>query len=182
MSSPDLVFIRLDQAHDQDHTKTVRLVLDNFLREIEDNEEDNTKYRVIKSPEFEIAGYKLRVDVYPKCEPGFTGIYLHNKNDVDLTASFSFEVHFQRSIFIWIIFKIYFQLLGETDEIKKATLEKNGDFGTPDVMSHDVFKAWAEEKKDDSLDILATVTLHLTNQADKETKWITGRLVKLSVC
>ena len=58
----------------------------------------------------------------------------------------------------------------------------NGDFGTPDVMSHDVFKAWAEEKKDDSLDILATVTLHLTNQADKETKWITGRLVKLSVC
>ena len=50
------------------------------------------------------------------------------------------------------------------------------------MMSHEKFKAWAEEKKDDSLDILATVTLHLTNQADKESKWITGRLVKLSVC
>ena len=74
-----------------------------------------------------------------------------------------------------------FQLLGETDEYEKATLEIN-ESHFPDMMSHEKFKAWAEEKKDDSLDILATVTLHLTNQADKETKWITGRLVKLSVC
>ena len=75
-----------------------------------------------------------------------------------------------------------FQLLGETDEYEKRTLWKNLGFCFRMFMSHDEFKAWAEDKKDDSLDILATVTLHLTNQADKETKWITGRLVKLSVC
>ena len=75
-----------------------------------------------------------------------------------------------------------FQLVGETAEYEKETLSKNLGRGFPEIMSHDEFKAWAEEKKDDSLDILATVTLHLTNQADKETKWITGRLVKLSVC
>ena len=75
-----------------------------------------------------------------------------------------------------------FQLLGETDEYENTTIKMNEHHGFSNVMSHEKFKAWAEEKKDDSLDILATVTLHLTNQADKETKWITGRLVKLSVC
>ena len=74
------------------------------------------------------------------------------------------------------------QLLGETDEYENTTIKKNEGHGFSNMMSHKKFKAWAEEKKDDSLDILATVTLHLTNQADKETKWITGRLVKLSVC
>ena len=71
-----------------------------------------------------------------------------------------------------------FQLLGKTAEYGKETLEKNIGLGFLNMMSHEKFKAWAEEKKDDSLDILATVTLHLTNQADKETKWITDRLVK----
>ena len=75
-----------------------------------------------------------------------------------------------------------FQLLGETDGYEKETLKKNSGGGFLNMMSHEKFKAWAEEKKDDSLDILATVSLHLTNQADKESKWITGRLVKLSVC
>ena len=74
------------------------------------------------------------------------------------------------------------QLLGETDGYEKETLKKNVGRGFLNMMLHDEFKDWAEDKKDDSLDILATVTLHLTNQADKETKWITGRLVKLSVC
>ena len=75
-----------------------------------------------------------------------------------------------------------FQLLGETEEYEKRTLWKNLGLRFHMLMSHYEFKAWAEKKKDDSLDILATVTLHLTNQADKESKWITGRLVKLSVC
>ena len=100
VSVADEVFIKLDDTNT--HTKTVRVVLNNFLTEIEEDDEDKPMERVIKSPEFEIAGYKLGVVVYPKftCLPGFTGIYLRNKNDVDLTASFSFEVHFQRSIFI----------------------------------------------------------------------------------
>ena len=99
VSVADEVFIKLDDTNT--HTKTVRVVLNNFLTEIEEDDEDKPEERVIESPEFEIAGYKLGVDVYPKsCEPGFTGIYLRNKNDVDLTASFSFEVHFRRSIFI----------------------------------------------------------------------------------
>ena len=76
------------------HTKLVRVVLTNFLNEIKENDEDKPEERVIESPEFEIAGYKLRVDVYPKDHPGFTVIYLYIKNDVDLTASCSFEVHF----------------------------------------------------------------------------------------
>ena len=71
-----------------------------------------------------------------------------------------------------------FQLLGETDGYEKDTLKKNIGLGFH-MFSHEKIKAWAEEKKDDSLDILATVTLYLTNQADKKTKWITGRLVKL---
>ena len=74
------------------------------------------------------------------------------------------------------------QFLGKTAGYEKATIKMNEHYGVSNMMSHEKFKAWAEEKKDDSLDILATVTLHLTNQADKETKWITGRLVKLSVC
>ena len=92
------------------HTKLVRVVLTNFLNEIKENDEDKPEERVIKSPEFEIAGYKLGVDVYPKekpsCKlgvdvypkkkPSFAGIYLVNKNDVDLTASFTLEVHFLR--------------------------------------------------------------------------------------
>ena len=78
------------------HTKTVRVVLTNFLNEIKENDEDKPEERVIKSPEFEIAGYKLGVDVYPKKKPSFAGIYLANKNDVDLTASFTLEVHFLR--------------------------------------------------------------------------------------
>ena len=72
-----------------------------------------------------------------------------------------------------------FKLLGETQGYEKETLKKNSGRGFLNMMSHDEFKAWAEEKKDDSLDILATVTLHLTNQADNETNWIIGRLVKL---
>ena len=72
------------------------------------------------------------------------------------------------------------QLIDEKEEFKKVTLRKKSDNLYPDtVMYHNDFKAWAEEKKDDSLEILTTVTLHLTNQADKGTNWITGRLVKL---
>ena len=104
VSVADEVFIKLDDTNT--HTKTVRIVLNNFLSEIKENDEDEPEEsdedeqeeRRIKSPEFEIAGYKLRVDVYPKftCLPGFTGICLRNKNDVDLTASFTLEVHFLR--------------------------------------------------------------------------------------
>ena len=73
-----------------------------------------------------------------------------------------------------------FQILDRMTKSEKKILVKNSGNCFPDaLMCHNEFKAWAEEKKDDSLDILATVTLHLTNQADKETKWITGRLVKL---
>ena len=80
------------------HTKTGKVVLANFLNEIKENDEDKPEGGVIESPEFEIAGYKLGVDVYPKsCEPGFTGIYLRNKNDDDITVSISLEV---QSIFI----------------------------------------------------------------------------------
>ena len=92
VSVADEVFIKLDDTNT--HTKTVRVVLNNFLTEIEEDDEDKPEERVIESPEFEIAGYKLRVDVYPKCGPGYTAIILHNMNDVDLTASFSLEVHF----------------------------------------------------------------------------------------
>ena len=92
VSVADEVFIKLDDT--STHTKTVRVVLHNFLNDIEENDEDRPEERVIESPEFEIAGYKLRVDVYPKSEPGFTGILLINMNDVHLTASLSIEVHF----------------------------------------------------------------------------------------
>ena len=96
VSVADEVFIKLDDT--DTHTKTVRVVLNNFLNEIKENDEDKPEERVIESPEFEIAGYKLGVDVYPKsCEPGFTGIYLRNKNDDDITVSISLEV---QSIFI----------------------------------------------------------------------------------
>ena len=98
VSVADEVFIKLDDTNT--HTKTGKVVLANFLNEIKENDEDKPEERCIESPEFEIAGYKLGVVVYPKSKPGFTGIYLSNKNDVDLTASLSFEVHFRRSIFI----------------------------------------------------------------------------------
>ena len=79
------------------HTKFVRVVLTNFLNEIKENDEDKPEGGVIESPEFEIAGYKLGFDVYPKHDPGVTGIYLRNKNDDDITVSISLEV---QSIFI----------------------------------------------------------------------------------
>ena len=103
VSVADEVFIKLDDTNT--HTKTVRVVLNNFLTEIKENDEDepeesdedDREERRIKSPEFEIAGYKLRLDVYPKREPGFTGIFLHNLNEDDITVSISLEV---QSIFI----------------------------------------------------------------------------------
>ena len=103
VSVADEVFIKLDDT--DTHTKTVRVVLHNFLTEIKENDEDepeesdedDREERRIKSPEFEIAGYKLGFDVYPKHDPGVTGIYLRNKNDDDITVSISLEV---QSIFI----------------------------------------------------------------------------------
>ena len=63
--------------------------------------------------------------------------------------------------------------MDEEDTLSCDIIEAGDDWGWPKFFSHARFKTWAEKKKEDSLDILVTVTLHLSGE--KKTEWVTNR-------
>ena len=91
----DEVFIKLDNTSTP--SKTVRVVINNFLKEIVESDEVEPEKRFIESPEFEIAGFKFGIKVSPKYSPGHVGIYLYNRNAIDLTATFQLKVSLRES-------------------------------------------------------------------------------------
>ena len=90
----DEVFIKLDNTSTP--SKTVRVVINNFLKEIEESDEEQPEERFIESPEFEIAGFKFRMYVYPK-KSGQIGVYLVNENNIDLTVTYHIKVSLRGS-------------------------------------------------------------------------------------
>merc|ERR1711973_759880 len=131
-----------------------RVVINNFLKEIDERAEVQPGERDIHLPEFEIAGFKFGIKVRPKESPGHVGIYLHNRNDVDLTASFHIKCL-------------------EPHRLENHVIGATQGWGWPKIFSHAKFKTWAEKNKEDSLVILATITLHLTGE--KQTELVTNR-------
>ena len=69
-----------------------------------------------------------------------------------------------------IILDFNFQCLDEKVwSFEEKTLKKeNGWLGWKQLISHEEFRSWAEKNEEDSLDMLATVTLHRTGERQDE--------------
>ena len=84
------VFIKLESSSTP--SKTVRVMINNFLNNIKANDEEKPETRIIESPEFEIARFKFRINVDPEWSPGYLGVFLYNDNDPGLHVSLHIKV------------------------------------------------------------------------------------------
>ena len=59
-----------------------------------------------------------------------------------------------------------FQCLGKKEWSFEKQITPNGRWGWPNLISHGKFKSWTLKKNEESLDLLATVTVHLTKEQE----------------
>ena len=123
-------------------TKKVDFEIEDLIKMI-DNEEKKTK--AIGSPKFTLAGVQFSIRVYPEKTANYIGVFVMNESNEDQTVSFAFKSPIPDT---------------ELGPFNMQVIEKGWGWGSPDYMTHEEYKSWANENGDVfKLEVTATLQI-----------------------